>query len=238
MVELANISTMASMNLGSIGIALLVFFGSLLFMGMIGFLVYYTIQKKQLKYSIPLLKMVGGKVEKVTTFKAKDFKIGSAGDKLWYVPKAKKYISVGTLQTGKNEYTHFEREDGEWINISYPDIDLMMKTMGVRYIQTDMRSNRIAISNILDQRFAQKESFWKKYGSMITQLIFYMVVCICMVVIFWMWSGIVESTSLLVDKIALLQDEKCPSSTGVVPALVFFMLKPFKQRKKQKWLHL
>jgi len=52
-----------------------------------------------------------------------DYNISMAGDKLWYVPKAKKYIGVGSLQSAPNEYSYFEREDGEWINFEIPDID-------------------------------------------------------------------------------------------------------------------
>ena len=220
MVELADANIFSGLEMGALGMGLLVFFGALLVVALIGIAVFLWLNNKQLKYSIPLLKRVGGQTLKIGTFRAKDFKIGHAGDKLWYVPKAKKYIHAGTMQTAPNEYTHFEREDGEWINIEYPDIDKQMKMDGVKYIQSDMRSGRISISNILEQRFKGKQSFWEKYGSMITQTIFYLIVSVSMVIIFYQWGGIIDRTNELLERIIAYENLKCPAIEGVVPALV------------------
>ena len=97
--------------------ALLIFFLAILIVGLIGFGVYMYLNNKKLKHTIPLYKMIGGKPMEIATYKAMDFKIGFAGDKLWYVPKAKKYIPCGTIQSAPSEYIHFERSDGEWINL-------------------------------------------------------------------------------------------------------------------------
>lgn len=219
------------MGIGSIGLGLLILFLSILIIAMIGFGIWFYLQKKQLKYTIPLYRMIGARPIKIATFKAKDFKIGFAGDKLWYVPKAKKYIIPASIQTAPNEYPHFEREDGEWINFGLGDIDQEMKTAGVKYIHQDMRSNRIAISNLLEQRFKGKQGFWDKYGNMIAQAIFYLIVCVCMVIIFYQWSTIVDKTGMLLDRIIGYEQLKCPSTTtGVVPALAMFMI------RRPKWL--
>jgi hypothetical protein len=232
MVEISDINPIGKINMGSIGTVLLIFFLAIFIIGLIGVMIWIYLSRKQLKYTIPLHKKIGNQVIKVAVYKAKDFKISKAGDKLWYVPKLKKYIPCGTLQTAPNEYTYFEREDGEWINISYPDIDEEMKKAKVKYVASDMRSQRIAISNILDARFKGKQSWWEKYGAMLTQIIFYFITCLCLVVIFWQWGGIVESTNTLVDRIALLQSDKCPAQQGVVPAIALFLIKPFKKKRK------
>lgn len=230
MVSLSDINPMGSLGIGSIGLGLLILFLSILIIGMIGFGIWFYLQKKQLKYTIPLYKMIGARPIKIGTYKAKDFKMGFAGDKLWYVPKAKKYIIPASIQTAPNEYPHFEREDGEWINFGLGDIDQEMKTAGVKYIHQDMRSNRIAISNLLEQRFKGKQGFWDKYGNMIAQAIFYLIVSVCMVIIFYQWSTIVDKTSLLFDKIVAYEDMKCPAQTGVVPALAMLIF------RRPKWL--
>ena len=126
-----------------------------------------------------------------------------------------------TLQSAPNEFTHHEREDGEWINVEYPDVDLHMKQMGVKFVQQDMRSNRIAISDILEQRFKDQKTFWEKWGNMIMQLIFYLVVTMMMIVIFYQWSDIVDKISILVDKLQVT--EKAVSGGSIVPALLFMM---------------
>ena len=226
MVQLSDANIFAGVNMGAIGFGLLVFVISLLFVGMIGFGIYYYLRRKQLKHTIPLYKMIGARSIKIGVYKALDYKIGFAGDKLWFIPKIKKYIIPASIQTAPNEYPHFEREDGEWINFGLGDIDEEMKLAGVKYIHQDMRSNRIAISNILEQRFKGKETFWEKYGNMIAQAIFYVIVCVCMVIIFYQWSGIIQSTNELFSRIVAYEDIKRGNSTiGIVPALVMLMFR-------------
>lgn len=231
MVNTADLNPFGTLGIGSIGVALLTFFFAIVFVFFIGAGIFYWIQKKQLKYTIPLHKMIGNRVIRIATYKAKDFPIGFAGDKLWYIPKLKKYIPAGTLQTAPSEYTHFEREDGEWINIDYPDIDEKMKQAKVKYVHSDMRSQRIAISNVIEQRFKGKESFWEKYGNLITYVIFYMVVAICMVIIFWQWSDIITKTNTLLQKIIVIQELNTPKTQGVIPAISLFMM-----RFNKKWI--
>lgn len=231
MVDVGSLNPVKNLNIGSIGMGLLIFFLAVLVLGLIGVGIYVWLQKKQLKYSIPLYKMVGGRPIKVNTFKAKDFKVGFAGDVLWYVPKAKKYIAMGTIQTAPNEYPHFVREDGEWINFGLGDIDAQMKQANVKYVHSDMRSQRIAISNMLEQRFKGKQSWWEKYGQMVTMVIFYLVVAVALVIIFFQWGKIIEGTNLLVDKLDTMINGKCEGTTGVVPALMFLVTKPFKRKK-------
>jgi len=225
MVSLSSMNPFGSVKMGSLGLGLLIFFGALLIISLVGIAIFLYINNKKLKHILPLYKKVGNRVIRIGRYRAKDYKIGHAGDKLWYVPKAKKYINPATLQTAPNEYTHFEREDGEWINIEFPDIDEQMKAMGVKYIQSDMRSGRISISNILEQRFKGKQSFWEKYGSMVTQAIFYLIVSVSMVIIFYQWGGIIDRTNELLGRIIAYEDLKCPVQTGVVPAIIGLIIR-------------
>ena len=220
-VDFASINPLGSLGIGTIGKALLVFAIAVIVMILIALVVYLYFRKRQLKYTIPLFKNIGGKVIKIATVKAKDFKIGRAGDKLWFVPKYKKYIIPATLQTAPNEYTHFEREDGEWINVDYPNIDEQMKKVGVKYIQSDMRSGRISIADILDARFKDKQSWWEKYGHLITHLIFYLIVGIMMVVIFYQWSGIVEETARLLGEVDNIR--KSSGTSGIIPEALLLL---------------
>lgn len=230
MVSVSDLNPFKDFGIGTLGMVLLIFFIALVIVALIGLVLFLFIRKRQLKHIIPLWKKIGSNVIRIAIFKAKDFKIGRAGDKLWYVPKIKKYIIPATLQTAPNEYTHFEREDGEWINISMPDIDEQMKKFGVKYIHQDMRSNRIAISDLLEARFRDKKSWWEQYGHLVTYVIFYLVVAIAMIVIFYQWSGIIERTNTILDKIIAF--EKAQGDQGIIPAtiLIFGGL-------KRKWLH-
>lgn len=211
-------------GIGTLGNVLLVFFLAILILGLAGAGIFMYINNKKFKYIIPLYKKIGGTPIKIGVYKAKDYKIGNAGDKLWFVRKVKKFISPATIQTAPNEYSHFEREDGEWINFGLGDIDEMFKTAGVKYIHQDMRATRIAIGELMDLRFKDKKGFWEKYGQMIMNVVFYLIVAIAMVVIFYQWSDIVEKTSVLMDKIVQLEEQrKVSGGGGVVPAFMFII---------------
>ena len=223
-VDIAGLNPLKNFDIGigAIGSALLVLFGAVFIICLVALIIFLYINKRKYKYKIPLTKKVGDATIKVKTFLAKDFPIGRAGDKLWLVKGIKKYISPATLQSGANEFMHHEREDGEWINVCYPDVDEHMKTMGVKFVQQDMRSNRIAISDILEQRFKDQKTFWEKWGNMIMQLIFYLVVTMMMVVTFYQWSDIVTKISALVDKLDKVEAIKNPS---IVPAMILMWIR-------------
>jgi len=222
-VSLGNMFGGFNIGIGTIGNALLIFFLAILIIGLIAISIFMYVNNKKYKYSIPLYKKIGSMPIRVGTYKVKDYKIGNAGDKLWYVRKIKKFIPPATVQTAPNEYPHFEREDGEWVNFGLGDIDSQLKTAGVKYVHQDMRANRIAISNLLEQRFSKK-SFWDKYGAMIMNVIFYLVIAIAMVVIFYQWSDIVDKTGTLLDRIIELEEQrKVSGNSGVVPAFMLIV---------------
>lgn len=228
-VDLPISNPMAGLGISGISLGLLILVLSIAIVGLVGWFVYYYTNKKKLKYTIPLHKMIGGRPMKIGTYKAMEYRISMAGDKLWYIPKVKKYISPANIQSAPNEYSHFEREDGEWINFGLGDIDTEMKNAGVKYIATDMRSQRIAISNLLEQRFKGKQSFWDKYGNMIAQVIFYLIVSVCMVIIFYQFSQIADKISALFDKVIAYEQLKCPEAETLVPTMVGLMF--FKRKK-------
>ena len=227
MVDLANLNPFQNFDIGVglIGSMLLLFFLSVFILGLIGVGIWVWINKKKYIHKILLTKKIGGRTIRIASYWAKNFPIGRSGDKLWYVKGAKKYISPATLQTAPNEYTHHEREDGEWINVEYSDVDEKMKQFGVKFVQQDMRSNRIAIGDILEARFKDKKSFWDKWGNMIMQLMFYLVVTMMMVIIFYQFSDIVTRISGLVNQLQVT--EKAVKGGSLIPALLLMW------RKKQ-----
>jgi len=81
------------------------------------------------------------------------------------------------------------------------------------------------------------KGFWDKYKHMIVHLVFYLVVMICMIVIFWQWSKITTQISGLVSQ--LVEARKECSGQGLVPEgvapsmiLLFFSNKYKTWRKK------
>lgn len=230
MVTISDINPLGKFNigLGGIGNALMFFAICVAIIGLVGWIIYARISKKQYRHKIPLFRLVGNTPTMIGTFFAKDVPISPAGDKLWFIKGLKKFIAPATIQTGKNEYWHWEREDGEWINFGLADLDKAQKEAGVKYIHQDMRSQRIATANILEQRLINK-GFWEKYKDVIVYLVFFIIVTLLMIVTFWQWGGIVEKIGSLVgtlnDVASKLDNLQCVGTRNpLVPALAPLML--------------
>ena len=227
-VSLASANPFGKFNIsaGFIGNALILFVICIAILGGIGWLIWWRISSKAFYIKIPLYRLVGNVPTRVASYRAKKFAIGKAGDYLWYVKGIKKFIAPATIQSAPNEFWHWEREDGEWINFALSDLDVSQKKAGIKYIHQDMRSQRIATANILEQRLINK-GFWDKYKDMIVHLLFYMIVMICMVVIFWQWSDITDKVGGLVS--TLIQAQKdCGGGSlipeGTAPSMIFLFI--------------
>ena len=210
-----------NIGLGEVGNLIAIFIIGILIAIGIGVLVYIIFDRRRFWIRIPLYRKVGNVPTRVATYKAKIFPVGKAGDKLWFVKGVKKYISPATIQSAPNEFMHWEREDGEWINFSMGDLDEDQKRAGVKYIHQDMRSQRIATSNLLEQRLMQK-GFWEKWGVVIGYVIFFLVITVAVVINLYMMGKVVEQMSPLVNGITEAVKEMkshCNPKTDLVPAL-------------------
>lgn len=223
-----------NIGLGAIGDALLLFFLIILIFGIIGGVVYWKITSISYSKKIPLYKSINGINLRQEDYVAKIVPISKAGDCLWFVKGIKKYIAPATSTSAKNEYPHEEREDGEWINFSIESVNEAQKKAGVKFIQQDMRTQRVATGQILEQRLVNK-GFWEKYKDMVINLLFYLVTSMLMVVIFWQWGKIVESVGGLVNQLVQAGDKfdkyECLGirETGIVPAISLLMMR-FKRK--------
>lgn len=186
---------------------------------MIGFIYLIRYKKKQFKYIIPLYARIGNVPTRIGTYKAKDVPVGKAGDKLWFVAGLKKYIQVANIQTAKNEFWHWLREDGELINFGLDDLDETSKKMGVKFIHQDMRMQRLATDKLLEQRFLQK-SFWEKWGMVIGYIIFFLLITVSVVIIYYMHGKLIEKMDLLVEKMveAMRISGASGGSNSLIPA--------------------
>jgi len=190
------------------------------------FLIFLYASKKKYWIRIPLYRRVGNVPTRVATYKARVFPIGYAGDRLWFVKGIKKYISPATIQNAPNEFMHWEREDGEWINFSMGDVDEDQKKCGVKYIHQDMRSQRIATSNLLEQRLMQK-GFWEKWGVVVGYVIFFLVITVAVTINLYMMGKTIQAIAPLVNQVVEANKEyrsKCVIATDLVPALALVIM--------------
>jgi len=225
-------------GLGAVGNALLlvVLVALIFILVVVGIILW--IRKRQFKYRIPLYSRVGNVPTRIATYKAKEVPQGRAGDRLWFVAKAKKFITPPNIQTARNEFWHWLREDGEWINFALGDLDEDSRRTGVKYVHQDMRMQRLAIDRLLEQRLMNK-NFWEKWGLVIGYVVFFLMITIAMVIIFWQWGKIIEGTERLIGSVdALLKEaQKSDDTADLVPALLlpfYFKFKFGSKWKKKK----
>jgi len=142
---------------------------------------YSYIMKKKYNITIQFFAKINGKYEPTVKDKAMEIALGDSGDRIIFIQKAKRYRWKPTIQMGKRTYWLAETEEGELINIGIEDIDLKLKELLVNTTDTEARANRVALQKASSERFKKKETFWSKYGTMVMNIIYIVVISIALV---------------------------------------------------------
>lgn len=234
-VSIASVNPLGNFNVGnlsSLGSILLVVFIAVFILGCIGALIWFNVVKKQYWIKIKTFRLVGNTPTKVGEWCAKEIPFGMAGDKLWRVApmgivsrafKIVKWLPVGKIQSAPSEFWYWIRKDGEWINFSLADIDEISSLASVKFVQEDMRLQRLATDRLLEQRLMQK-TFWEKWKDTIMLVIFFLVTAVCMVIIFYQWSKLLDKMQPLVQSLTQslnIIQRTCnlnATSSGLIPA--------------------
>ena len=238
-IEVSDINPFSKFDIGvgQIGNILILFAIATAILGCVGWLIYWRITSRQYKFFIPLYKSISGTNLRIAMYRAKNVPISLAGDSLWFVKGVKRFIAPATLTDAPNSYPHEEREDGEWINFSIASVNDEQKKAGVKFIHQDMRTQRIATGQILEQRLINK-GFWEKYKDMIIHLIFYLIVTMLLIVTFWQWGNIVEKVGSLLNNakeiVEGLNNLECIGNKpqSIIPTTATFLPFLFLRRKK------
>lgn len=184
-----------------------------------GVFIWYT--RKQYYIKIVCFRLVGNTPTRVAIYSAREVAFGMAGDKLWRVApsgwlkfKVIKWLPTGKKQSAPNEYWYWVRKDGEWINFSMADLDEISKEMGVKFVQEDMRLQRLATDRLLEQRH-MKKGFWEQWGNTIMTLIFFLIIAISVAIVFFQLSKVLDKLAPLVEMInqgLKIYSDKCISN--------------------------
>jgi hypothetical protein len=184
--------------MGTMGSILLIVAIVVVILGLIAGLIFWRSVKKSYWIRIHVFRLIGNVPTRSAIYSAREIAFGMAGDKLWRVAplginklKTIKWLSVGKIQTAPKEFWYYIREDGEWINFQISDLNDISRKMGVRFVQEDMRLQRLATERLLEQRLMNK-NFWEKWGTVIMTVIFFLVIAVCMVIIFYQFSKLVD----------------------------------------------
>lgn len=164
---------------GSIGVLIL---GIILFSGLVLVGTVFIAKRMMFNKKIVVFKKINGVTRPVDTDKGMFQKVGTAGDFWLLAKKFKKVLARPSNEISKNTFWFFIRDDGEWINFSLGDFDKQMKEAGANYSDNDMALSRVAIERNLRDRY-MKKSFWDQYGQTIMNVIFMVVMLVCVVVV-------------------------------------------------------
>lgn len=204
------------------------------------------LNNKKYKFKIPLYALVGNTVTRIAMVKAKPVNFGRAGDILWFCKGkgVRKWIAPATIQSAPNEFWHYLRQDGEWINFSMDDLNEESRKMGVKFVAQDMRMQRLANEKLLELKFS-KQGFWEKWGVIIGYVVFFLVITVSLVIYFYQLNGVMQKMSEIVGQIGDLLDKanrisrggSTDTSTpeGLIPAflpLLYFQIKRKWPRKE------
>jgi hypothetical protein len=206
--SLSSLNPFADINmggsLGTLGTILLVIAIAVVIIGLIGVLFYWFGIKKKYWITIEVSRLIGGQPMRVATYSAREVAFGMAGDKLWRVVpegmiklKTIKWLPVGKIQSAPRVWKYWIREDGEWINYQDANLDELSKQMGAKFVQEDMRLQRLATERLLEQRLMNK-TFWEKWGTTVMMIIVFLVVAVCMVVIFYQFSKLLDKMGSII----------------------------------------
>lgn len=127
---------------------------------------FLFLQNRSYNKKIVVFEKVNGKFEPAKKDRAKVIPLGAGGDSVFYLKKGKKYLPTPELQTGRNTYWYFVREDQEWINFSPGDFDSQSKSMGALMLDKEMRYARTSLQAKIKERY-DKPGFWAQYGGMV-----------------------------------------------------------------------
>jgi hypothetical protein len=206
---------------------------------LLGMGLFLWFNAKKFKYIIPLYTLVGNVPTRVAIVKAKPVAFGRAGDVLWYCKGKgiKKWIAPANIQSAPNEFWHYLREDGEWINYKQDDLNEKSRIMGVKFVAQDMRMQRLANEKLLELKFS-KQGFWEKWGVIIGYVIFFLVITISLVIYFYQLNEAMQKLLEVVGKVDELLDKANRISGGrspdavdsLIPAFMPLLLFSFKRK--------
>lgn len=223
-------------GLGTFGNIMLLLFFVILVVGAVGGVVAFILYRRAYRWKIRALGRVGGGIMTRWKSRAREVAFGREGDRLLYIKKRKKFVPLPKEMVGPFEAEYYERSDGELVNISYEDLDEKMKRLNLKFVDTDMRMERLGIAKNLEYRH-QQQSWWQKNKEMVINAIFYVLVTLMLIIAFSQMAKTMEKIGLVADRVDgyLEKAEKITGDapqnvpadqggSGVIPAIVLLPL--------------
>lgn len=191
-------------------------------------ILYWMFQKKVYNKKVVIYENIAGTGWRRTkTDLARTIKIGDGGEELLWLKKHKVYRTAYGRKMGINEYWFAIGQDGYWYNFVLGDLDAKMGMLDIEPVDRDMRMMHVAVRKNIQDRY-KKQNFMEKYGTIIVNGIFLVIIGIMLWFLVDQIGGIASAISSAVDNSAQLQesskqivtslDNICTGGSGIVAA--------------------
>lgn len=135
-------------------------------------------QRKIFNKKIVVYENISGQgFRKTITDTARLIKVGDGGEEILFLRKLKIYRTAYGKKMGQNEYWFAVGQDGYWYNITLGDLDAKMGLLDIEPVDRDMRYMHVAIRKNIQDRY-RKQNFMEKYGSMLMNGIFLLIMLV------------------------------------------------------------
>jgi len=187
---------------------------AIVFLALVGVGTYFIVRRWKFNKKIVIFEKINGRFQNTKKDQAMEMKHGDAGDMIFYLRKLKKKIPRGVLQTGRNTYWYFIREDGELINFEPGDFDADAKTMGARMLDKEMRYARTQLQRSFKDRY-DEPGFWKQYGLFVVSIVYIVIVGMMIWLLFDKWLD----TASIINGAVQTQVEVLKETKNIIAAL-------------------
>ena len=133
----------------------------------LGGILFFILQNKAFNKKIVIFENISGQGYVPTgRDRSRITKIGDGGEEIMKLKKRKLYRTAYGKKIGLNTYAFAVGQDGYWYNITFGDLDVELKKLGVNPVDRDMRYMHVAIRRNIKERYEQV-TFMQKYGGLI-----------------------------------------------------------------------
>jgi len=141
-----------------------------------GVIFYLLFDKRRYKFSIEAYGEVNGLTTRLGHDKARIFIIPNTSIKVFFLKKNKVIVPYPTIAIDKNTFCFFIRDDYEWVNIGFSNLNQDLKNLKIKYNHVDMRYANEELKELLKQY--DKQDWLKKYGPILALIAMVVIMCI------------------------------------------------------------
>ncbi|MBT4175062.1 hypothetical protein HN865_03590 [Candidatus Woesearchaeota archaeon] len=161
--------------------------------------IFILLDRKKFNKKVIVFENISGQgYQQMGRDRARLVKIGDGGEEILFLKKAKVFRTAYGKKMGKNTYWFAKGQDGYWYNIVIGDLDAKMGMLDIEPIDRDMRYMHVAIRKNIQERY-QKQNFMEKYGTIMMNGIFLLIMLIGIGILISKMASAMETLNLTME---------------------------------------